>query len=220
MRIVTISDTHGFQDQLDYVPCDLLLIAGDVGTVRDRIQNAVVVRQFLHWVKYYPATYKVLVAGNHDTSIESRFITLQEIADHDVIYLEHEYKDVAGYKIFGSPYTPSFGEGWAFNKKRHHLYEYWSEIPENTDILITHGPPLGILDLSAAGRSGIDNCGDRALLNKVMEIKPKVHVFGHIHDERDVFNHGVFVRDETAFINASIVNLHYNKINKPIIWDI
>jgi Icc-related predicted phosphoesterase len=191
-----------------------------VGAVKTPIENSLVVKDFLNWVKNYPATYKIMVAGNHDTSIERKYITKEDYKDSDVIYLEHETVEVAGYKIFGSPYTPTFGQGWAFNIDRSKLYNYWSNIEEGTDIIITHGPPLGILDKTERESRRYESCGDRALLNKVLEIQPKLHVFGHLHDEKDVLNHGVFINDYTTFINASMVDLRYEKLNKIITWDI
>lgn len=137
-------------------------------------------------------------------------------------FLRHEVKEVAGLKIFGSPYTPSFGHGWAYNIPRNKLDVYWKDIPTGVDILVTHGPPKGILDLTENSDGTLFQCGCKSLLNRVKEVKPRFHVFGHIHPETLCPNAGVLkvTGIETTFINAAVVNLQYEIDNHGIVIEI
>ncbi|MDF1816105.1 MAG: hypothetical protein P1V20_28145, partial [Verrucomicrobiales bacterium] len=114
-------------------------------------------------------------------------------------------------KIWGSPWQPEFHD-WSFNLPRGSaLAEKWALIPEDTDILITHSPPRGILDLCSHG--GREGCDD--LLKRVVELRPALHLFGHIHEA-----HGKEFHNETNYINASICNLGYRPVNSPFVWDL
>lgn len=233
MKIWCISDTHmkhGFLNIPDGI--DMVIHAGDMGTVRDPYQSEQVIRNFLMW--YNSLThikYKVLIAGNHDLAMEKGFINKSDIPE-SITYLEHETKEIDGLKIFGSPYTPRFGEGWAYNVKRSKLDAYWTEIQENTDIVITHGPPLGILDHTQSGttintdptwgNTAVYSCGDKSLLNHIERVKPKLHIFGHIHTEERCPNAGIqtIQGSRTKFINASVLDLDYNICNDGIFVEI
>ncbi len=119
-----------------------------------------------------------------------------------------------GIKFYGSPHQPAYGQGWAFNMERNseEIRSKWSAIPDDTDVLITHGPPLGFQDLCSNGDHG--GCED--LLKEVVgRIKPKYHVFGHIHEAYGMASNG-----ETTFVNASTCTLEgYEPINFPIVID-
>jgi len=121
---------------------------------------------------------------------------------------------VEGFTIYGSPYQPEFGD-WAFNLKRgHDCKEKWSKIPTGVDILITHGPPVGHGDLCKTG----EHAGCEELLKEVQErVRPKIHVFGHIHE-----GYGVTTDDKIIYINASNCNFYYDpqNLNDPIIFDL
>lgn len=223
MRIWAISDTHlkhGFLD-IPLEGIDMLIVAGDMGTYRDAILNHVGVYDTLTWIQSLAhIKYKVVIAGNHDTSIENGYLDVKA-SFPDIIYLKHESVTIEGVNIFGSPYTPSFGTGWAFNVPRQKLDDYWKQIPTNTDILVTHGPPKGILDLTEEGHLFFQ-CGCKALLRHVKEIEPKYHIFGHIHTEADCPNSGILEIQhcKTKFVNASVVNLQYNVVNNGYILEI
>jgi Icc-related predicted phosphoesterase len=236
MKIWLISDTHGKESGLK-VPenIDMVIHAGDSGTVREPIMNAKVIEDFLDWYKSLNIKHKVFIAGNHDTSLEKGYISKGDIP-FGIDYLEHECKLIGGLKIFGSPYTPTFGTDWAFNVKRSKLDAYWAEIEEGTDIVITHGPPLGILDHTESGTSNpidyvggetwgntnVVSCGDKSLLNHIRRVNPQLHVFGHIHNEDRCCNaaimqiHGI----RTKFVNASVLNLDYKIDNNGFIIEI
>ena len=124
----------------------------------------------------------------------------------DLIYLEDSGVEIEGIKFWGSPVTPWFHD-WAFNRLSD-IKHHWDLIPVDTTILITHGPPKGILDLT---RSRL-NVGCPILLEKIKELKDlKIHSFGHIHEA-----HGVQEIDEVTFVNASTLNLYYEVQNSPI----
>jgi hypothetical protein len=109
--------------------------------------------------------------------------------------LEDESAIVAGVKIYGSPWQPYFG-GWAFNLRRGEpLAAMWAKIPDNTDILVTHSPPEGILDRNRWG----EPCGCRDLLARVREVQPRLHIFGHIHEAA-----GQSHDAGTTFVNAAV----------------
>ena len=210
MKCWAISDTHGMHGQLK-VPegIDIVLCAGDISNSKNRAINSNEVMNFLTWWDKLNIDIKILIAGNHDTSIESGLVKPNDFTKTSS-YLEHEQFMVSWYdgreiKIFGSPYTPTFGDGWAFNKNRGKLDSYWKEMPNNLDILITHGPPKSILDLSENRDGILEQCGDTALYNHVLEKKPRFHMFGHIHNFKTCRNQGTFMHEGITFINASCV---------------
>ena len=126
-------------------------------------------------------------------------------------YLQDEGCKIEGFHFWGSPWQPEFGR-WAFNLPRgEKLREKWDEIPDNTDVLITHSPPYGIKDLVVTGKH--EGCEE--LLKVVFRIKPKLHIFGHIHED-----YGKQVEQGITFVNASICNFDYESLNNPIVVDI
>lgn len=130
------------------------------------------------------------------------------------IYLEDSGIEIMGLKFWGTPHQPEFG-GWAFNVERgSKLLEKWNLIPAETDVLITHSPPLGIGDFC---RSNV-YAGDVELFNTIVKrLKVRLNVFGHIHE-----GYGVYKVDvcETIFVNASICDIRYNAVNAPFVFDL
>lgn len=221
MRAWFISDTHGKHDLLT-VPkgIDAVFHAGDMGTYMDPYMNVNGMLDSLYWFRSLSIKYKVLIPGNHCTSIERGLIDKKEF--EGITFLNHEYAEIAGLKIFGSPFTPSFGTGWAYNVPRSKLAEYWKDIPKGLDVLITHGPPKGVLDLTENIDGQLEQCGCKSLLNRVVETKPRFHIFGHIHTESSCHNAGIqkVTSMETTFINASVLNLKYELDNNGIVIEI
>lgn len=208
MKIWHISDTHGYHDLLK-VPdgIDMVIHSGDCSNPRDPYNNEPEVREFIHWYKSLPIKHKVYVAGNHDTSIEKRLVTKQDFTDYNIIYLENEYVEVDGIKLFGSPHTPEF-HNWAFMKSIEKLERFWrNAIHKPCDIVIVHGPPKGILDKSYDKIGRMESCGNRSLLNRVLELKPAYMCFGHIHNCEDIINAGMLKLSahDTWFSNGSVV---------------
>jgi Icc-related predicted phosphoesterase len=208
IKIWHISDTHGFHKLLD-IPSgiDIVIHSGDCSNSRDPFNNESEVRKFIDWYKDIPIKNKVYVAGNHDTSIESKLVTKEDFQKAGITYLENEYATILGLKIFGSPHTPMFGN-WAFMRDRVKLERFWRKaMNEDCDIVVTHGPPKGALDKSYNRDGRMEHCGDRSLLNRILDIKPKLSLFGHIHNCEDIINAGVlkFSVGETLFSNGSVV---------------
>ena len=209
MKIWHISDTHTYHDLLT-IPegIDMVIHSGDCSNPRDPYNNEPEVRGFIDWFGGLPIKHKIYVAGNHDTSIEKKLVTKADFNDHAIHYLENETIEIKGLKIFGSPYTPTFGVGWSFNKDRNKLERIWRKaIDKDVDIVIVHGPPRGMLDSSYDRANLMEHCGDKSLMNRVMEVKPKLMLFGHIHNCKDIINAGTRTTPEldTIFSNGSVV---------------
>ncbi|MBL8636462.1 MAG: metallophosphatase domain-containing protein [Myxococcales bacterium] len=205
MRIVCISDTHGQHGQLRIPDGDILVCTGDF-TKRGRPGE---VRDFNEWLATQPHQYKVIIAGNHDFLFEQQqdARTLLSCA----IYLQDEACVLQGLKIYGSPWQPRFFN-WAFNADRGEpLRQIWSRIPIGIDVLLTHGPPHGILDVTARGQV----VGCEELSAALRRVRPRLHVFGHIHE-----SYGQLIRDGTHYVNASSCNLQYVPIHPPIVVDL
>jgi Icc-related predicted phosphoesterase len=187
-----ISDTHCLHDQLK-VPkgASMVIHSGDCSNSRDSAINANEVLNFLEWFSSLAVEHKIFVAGNHDVSIERRLVTPEYIRSLGIYYLENEWGYIGGFNFWGSPISPSFGEGWSWNVSRHKTHNVWDNIPDQTDILITHGPPKGVLDLSRNAGGDIEMCGCKSLASKILQVKPKAVCFGHIHDSKDFKNAGL-----------------------------
>jgi Icc-related predicted phosphoesterase len=208
MKIWHISDTHTYHDLLT-IPngIDLVIHSGDCSNPRDPYNNEPEVRDFINWYKELPIKNKIYVAGNHDTSIEKRLVTKKDFEDNGIIYLENDYVTIDGIKIFGSPHTPVFNN-WAFMKERHKLDRFWKlAIHEPCDIIVVHGPPKGCLDKSYDRVNNMESCGDKSLLNLVLDMQPTYMLFGHIHNCKDIINAGMLKISgyDTWFSNGSVV---------------
>jgi len=208
LRIVCLSDTHNFHNQITVPEGDVLIHAGDATNRGTQFE----VEDFLRWFSVLPHKYKIFVAGNHDWLYETnerfaRFLT----AKFNIKYLQDSSIEIKGLKIYGSPWQPRFYD-WAFNLMRGaEIAEKWKLIPKDTDILITHGPPHEILDLTPNG----DPAGCEELRKTVEEVKPKVHIFGHIHS-----GYGIIEKFGVKFINASNCDESYSPVNIPVVFDI
>ena len=208
MKIWHISDTHTFHGLLT-IPdgIDMVIHSGDATNPKEPYPNKIEMENFIFWFSKLPIKWKVFVAGNHDTSIEKKLITKLDFASNGIIYLENDFTEIEGIKIWGSPITPTFGTGWAFNKNRAKTHEVWSKIPDGTDIVICHGPPKGVLDLSFNVQNELEFCGDNSLKKKMISLNPKLCLFGHIHNCEDIINAGTMKLSitDTIFSNGSVV---------------
>jgi Icc-related predicted phosphoesterase len=186
---------------------DMIIHSGDCSNPRDPYNNESEVRDFIDWYKEIPVKHKIYVAGNHDTSIEKGLVTKDDFKNAGIIYLENESVVIDGIKIFGSPHTPNFGN-WAFMKERTKLERFWRlAIDEDVNIVVTHGPPKGILDKSYDRENNLECCGDKSLLNRILEVQPTYSLFGHIHNCKDIVNAGIQKLSvcNTFFSNGSVV---------------
>lgn len=211
MRLVCFSDTHKLHQQVLIPNGDILIYAGDMCSSGSE-KSA---RKFITWFSNRPHKHKVMIAGNHDRCFElpnTKQILKQSAKENNVIYLEHEPATIEGLNFFGSPYQPEFCN-WAFNVPRGgRLARLWNQIPDNTDILITHSPPYGILDVVESGAHV--GCSDlRTRINNLPNLK--LNVFGHIH-----FSYGKKIHNNVTYVNASICTEAYEPLNQPWVIDI
>lgn len=210
MKILHISDTHGMHNQFPeekFKGIDMVIHSGDCSNSSNLMNSMVEISDFLEWFQKVDVKYKIFVAGNHDTAIARKRIDHADMLLRDIIYLENESIEIEGLKIWGSPITPTFGD-WSFMKARDKTHEVWKTIPDDTDIIVVHGPPKGVRDLSYDRQNNLEFCGDLALMKRVMAIKPKLVLFGHIHNCKDIENQGIsrYHRyPNTVFSNASCV---------------
>ncbi len=210
MRIVCISDTHNCHDQINVPDGDILIHAGDATTVG----NVEQIKAFNRWFANLPHKHKVFIAGNHDWLFENDNNFARSLLDKSIVYLQDSFVEIDGLKIYGSPWQPRFYD-WAFNLNRGaELAEKWKLIPHDTDILITHGPPFGILD-EVPRKYFVENTGCEELRKVVETIKPKLHIFGHIH-----CGYGQTEQFGVKFVNASTCDEEYNPTQPPIIVEI
>jgi Icc-related predicted phosphoesterase len=208
-KIVCLSDTHNCREQISVPDGDVLIHAGDA-TIHGTIEEIVL---FNEWFKKFPHPYKIFVAGNHDWLFEMNNRFARTLLDSSIHYLQDSSIEIENLKIYGSPWQPRFYD-WAFNLTRGaELAEKWSLIPEGTDVLITHGPPFGILD-EVSGRYSVENVGCEELRKRVEIVRPRLHVFGHIH-----CGYGTAKHFGVKFVNASNCDETYEPTNAPVIID-
>ena len=214
MKITFISDTHGQHRKFRLPGGDLLIHSGDFmtsGKIQSELAN------FCEWFKEQEYSHKILIAGNHDVLLEKPRTGFLAQALRGITYLQDSSVEVQGLQIYGSPWQPKFKD-WAFNLPRcsDELREKWRQIPDNVDILVTHGPPQGHLDYSGPPYNE-PLLGCELLRFRVDQIRPKIHVFGHIHG-----SHGYKFHEGTHFINASVLNEQYSPVNNPVnaIWEL
>jgi Icc-related predicted phosphoesterase len=208
IRIVCVSDTHGQHAKLSVPDGDMLIHAGDFMAFGDTPKEVIAFNQ---WLSKQPHRHKVVIAGNHDLMFERHPGAAKELLTN-AIYLENSGTELEGLRIWGSPVQPEFNN-WAFNVARGAaIRRYWKMIPDNTDVLVTHGPPFGMLDKSHPSTAHL---GCEELAKTVEQIKPRLHVFGHIHG-----GHGSSRGNETRFVNASVVNEAYRLVYEQQVVEI
>jgi len=205
LTIVCVSDTHGRHRELTVPPGDVFLFAGDLSNHGQPDD----VSDFDDWLGTLPHPHKIIICGNHDFLFERDPADAQRRITN-AIYLQDSGVEIAGLKVWGSPWQPRFFD-WAFNLDRGpDIAAKWALIPNDTDILITHGPPACILDMTRRG----DPAGCVDLLSRVEELKPKLHLFGHIHEAA-----GIVETPHTLFVNASIGDGRHTDTPKVVTWD-
>ncbi len=236
IKITHISDTHTFHNKLKILPCDLLIHTGDFGSRTTPFE----LNKFLEWCNKQPVDKVIIISGNHDICLDRKWVERKQIEDpvlgflaeitHEeaiktlkkypnIIYLEDQYFIYKGIKIYGSPYTPSFNrQHWAFNADRgSEIKAIWDKIPVDTNILMTHGPAYGILDLipESYKRTPDEDIhrGCEDLKERITHLKDlKLHCFGHIHDgPTDIFTRG----DITYSNGAMLTNDYKIAYTKP-----
>lgn len=220
MKIVCISDSHCQLDKITIPDGDILVHSGDL-TYRGTIQET---SKELFELSKHRARFKniVLVEGNHDWLGEHNPPVMDQMCeDNGITLLRDSSITIEGVKLYGAPWQPEFCN-WAFNVPRGRaLKEKWDLIPEDTNVLITHGPPHGILDgverfNGKTSEYDIEHVGCVDLWNKINQLDQlKLHVFGHIHS-----GYGQIKARGITFINASTCTERYKPNNQPITIDV
>ena len=213
MKVVIISDTHTLQlGMINQVPDgDVLIHCGDVSNRGSQWD----IEDFLEWFSAFPHKHKIFIAGNHDFGLEYRNPVVQKLLEDysdRVTYLQDDEIVIDGIKFWGSPWTPEF-YNWAFMYKRgEEAASYWKNIPEDVNVLITHGPPMTDTFLDFTVYDQI-NVGCEELAKRIEELPNlKVHCFGHIHEGYGMVEHPKGFK----MINASVCTLRYQPTNKPV----
>jgi predicted phosphohydrolase len=206
LRIVALSDTHGLHRHVQVPPGDILVHAGDLTRHGDR--DALV--DLNAWLGELPHRHKLLVAGNHDWCFEEDADACAALLPN-ALYLQDAAVTLEGATFYGSPWTPRFYD-WAFMLPRGvALRERWAQIPAGTDVLVTHGPPYGQGDLTFHG----EHAGCEELAAAVGLLRPRLHIFGHIHEGA-----GLSADGATRYLNASVVDLSYRPVQPPLVVDL
>lgn len=213
MRVCCISDLHGYYPTLE--EGDLLIIAGDFCKDAKSSSDQL---EFISWMKNQPYKKVIFVGGNHDTWLENLVHNFECL--YKVTYLYDSGTEFEGFKIYGTPWTRKFQgmnpKCMAFTEDYdHELSEHWNGITSDVDILVTHCPPYGMFD-SVAG----EPVGSQSLLLKILDVKPMLHVFGHIHEEGGKSCTLTWQDRSSIFVNASHVDFQYQPRNKPFYIDL
>lgn len=211
IRVVAVSDTHGF---LPEVPkCDLLLLAGDITPLIEKKgfarQAAWLDGDFRHWLLSVPADEVVFVPGNHDTIYEwASNMVPRGLRCRTLIDEGFEFR---GLKVYGTPWQPWFWD-WAFNAHEEKLKSIWARIPDDTDILVLHGPPHGLGDYVDG-----ENPGSPSLLARIEEVRPALAVYGHIHVGRGLYEIPERLGARSPVLaNVAAVDERYKLIHPPV----
>jgi Icc-related predicted phosphoesterase len=205
LRLVLLSDTHQLHREVDVPDGDILIHAGDFTLFSESTEA---VADFNDWLGELPHRFKVIVPGNHEFFLESDPSERSLLNNASVLI--NEGIEIEGLRLWGTPVTPMYGGAFGLSsaKDRKRLY---AQIPLDTDVLISHGPPFGILDADPV--SGLHQ-GCHELLDAVMWVRPKLHVFGHIHGAS-----GVFQTEQTTFINAARLGLNCDPDEGPFVFE-
>jgi Icc-related predicted phosphoesterase len=223
MKIVALSDTHGEHrsiDKEDVPKGDVLIHAGDF-TKHGRINE---LEDFIEWFSQFPHEHKIFVAGNHDACMQNHENEelpinpemkdkINEILsdawfEDNIIYLHNSGKTINGITFYGSPYSNTLPD-WHFNTDDEENEGVWEGIFDDTDVLITHGPPKGKLDY--LGGEWNEHIGDEDLAEKVQELDLEAHIFGHVHSHNG---------SDGISYNVSILNEDYEIDSKPLVIEI
>jgi Icc-related predicted phosphoesterase len=206
--IVSFSDIHGQYSKkltqwfIDH-PADILLFAGDIQ--KNNFDDG---KEFVEWLNMLPYKNKVIIFGNHDSNYEY----IEEYAKEyeEITILNNSSITIDGINIYGSPHSLTFGNWW-FQKTEQELEELYKQIPNNTNIIMTHSPVFGILDKTIDGRL----TGSMSLLKRIQELpKLKYHVGAHIHEAK-----GIVKIDNVTYINASLLDEKYRLVNDPVLFE-
>jgi Icc-related predicted phosphoesterase len=209
MKIVATSDTHG---NLPEIPeCDVFIHAGDWTPTIDHsrsFQKDWFAHEFLGWTNQWVSrsAQAFYVAGNHDF-VARTDPKIMDTPSAFAVYLENSSVEFEGVKFWGSPYSIEFGN-WAFMKGESELRKIWDTIPDDTNVVIVHGPPYGYGDKCMYYDGRDPHQGSKSLTTRLAElVNLKLVICGHIHEDSGVFTSGV--KPSYQIANVSYVDLNY-----------
>jgi Icc-related predicted phosphoesterase len=207
MQLTIISDTHGTHERLGKLSGDVLIHCGDMFNMF--YQSSEDIHLMDAWFGRQDFALILCTGGNHDFELQKRSAECDDPFSN-AVYLENRSHEYLGVKFFGAPWVPDL-YGQAFFVEDSDLADKWSKIPSDVDVLITHTPPSGVLDVSSSGLE----LGCRHLMAAVEASEPKLHCFGHVHASSGIVKHG-----NTTFINAALVNRQYELNHLPYTFKI
>ncbi len=218
MKICVISDTHCKHRSLEMPDADILLCAGDI-TMKGELAA---IGDFSNWLAGLNYKNKLISFGNHelghDRPCKKKDDGIKMIQDSGAIYLEHQDIVIDGIKIWMSPASPWFFN-WAWNYQRgNDIAAVWAKIPNDVNVIVTHGPIYKIMDEAPRDFGDYENVGCKDLLNRVSELKQlKLFCCGHIHNS---YSAEPLEINGVKYVNASICNEKYQAVNKPVVIEI
>lgn len=224
MKVCAISDLHGYLPKIE--PCDLLLICGDIMPLSIQFNMPASLEwlsnEFIKWIEALPVDHVIMIAGNHDAVFERASRRAKATINHNkltyllnesTIYTSNEGEQIT---IFGTPYCKIFGN-WPFMRTPEYLKEKYSEIPDGVDILISHdAPKIGQVGTILEGRWYGEDAGNIYLADEIKFKRPRWVFSGHIHSGE----HSLTLFEGTKLYNVSIMNEHYEPLNKPLYIEI
>lgn len=203
LTIVLVSDTHASHREVEVPNGDLLIHAGDFTMDSRNAENLI---DFNDWLGELPHPFRIVIPGNHDFVVED--VSRRQLISNAILLI-NQGVEIMGLKIWGSPVTPLFGEAFGIASDRDRA-ELYSRIPSDADVLVTHGPPYGILDQAPGSEY---HAGCRQLLDAVRRVKPILHVFGHVHA-----GYGTLNTPDTLFVNAALPSAGFEMSNPPLVF--
>lgn len=207
MKILHISDTHGYHRGLKLEPADVLCFTGDESNYYDLARNKDEFLDFYNWLGEVRSMFKyvVYIAGNHSSFVYHNSGEVRRMFRKINVYiLEDESLTLDGVNFWGSPWVPKYGN-WYYMTDRNKLARKWDNIPLTTDVLMTHTPPKYVLDLTETRCRELEVTGCSALAKRIEDLNIKAHLFGHIHNFKRIENSAILIKNETIFSNATAV---------------
>ena len=204
MVLVLFGDTHELHREVEVPAGDILICVGDFTMFS---KNLSAIEDFNEWLGELPHRYKIVVPGNHEFFLESN-PERRALLDNANVLID-ESIEIEGLTIYGSPMTPlygaAFGKSSPKDRERH-----WSKVPDDTHVLVTHGPPFGILDLT---HDRAERMGDQELRKRVRELPSvKLHAFGHVHGA-----YGAVEQDGVTFVNVALMGHLGDLVQAPTV---
>lgn len=206
MKILHISDTHGIHSSLDLDGVDVIAFTGDESNYREPIMNEKEFYRWFEWFESLDVWTKLYIPGNHSAYVYNNESYVKGLFKENGIEWLHQRRFVLdGVVFYGDAYSPLFGN-WYYMKQRNRLHDIWEAIPDDVNVLLTHTPPKGILDLAHRPNRTVEQAGCNNLFKRIKKLKDlKLHLFGHIHDNGELINFGVLKRYDILFSNGTLV---------------